>query len=131
MLIDSELVSHLNKEGQSYTILVEGRQFAVSGFRLSKTEIPVNKPTTRGGVYFSDRQGFCIWAEIKDGDIANILSKTMLGPNTEFKEVVFLTNLEKQGQAKQLQIAGNLTWYVQKKDCIQLNVMVTEIKSSN
>ncbi len=132
MQIDKTLLFELAKNtGQQYTVKINGAKYDVNEIELSYVETPVSRPMTRGGVYFSDKMGFKIKANLSDVSIAKSLSKTMLGPNTDFEQIQFLTMINHNGVTKQLKIFANLTSYVQKMDSIELNLMVVGTDLSN
>ncbi|MGI0003925.1 MAG: hypothetical protein ACREAX_01375, partial [Candidatus Nitrosotenuis sp.] len=72
---------------------------------------------------------FKIKAHVSD-DLSKILSRTMLGPNTDFEEIQFLTTLLQDGIKKNLKIFANLTNYVQRSSGLELNLMVIGTESS-
>lgn len=132
MQIDKNLLFGLAKNtGQQYTVKINGAKYDVNEINLSYVETPVSSPTTRGGVYFSDKMGFKIKAKLSDVGIAKSLSKTMLGPNTDFEQIQFLTTINHNGTTKQLKIFAYLTNYVQKMDSLELNLMVVGTDLSN
>ncbi|TBR08916.1 MAG: hypothetical protein EPO62_05765 [Candidatus Nitrosotenuis sp.] len=91
---------------------------------MERSQIPVTKPTLRGGVYFSNLKEFKIKAKFSGAALSQVLSKTMLGPNTDFEQIKFLTNMELDGAKKRLAIVANLTNYVQRGDGLELNLIV-------
>ena len=87
---------------------------------------PVNTPTTRGGVYFSDKFAYKIKGLVKDLSIVPLLTKTMLGPSTEFRPIKITTRVNTEPEKKIL-IHANLTNSVQNKFGIQLNMIIMEL----
>lgn len=87
---------------------------------VAYTEAPVTKPTTRGGVYFSDKMIFKIRVHLTGQSINEQLSKAMLGPNSDFATIVILTKVD----GTDLKILANLTNYVQKAADLELNLTV-------
>jgi len=132
MGIDKDVLHWLvdNSTSQKFEMKIGDLVCDVEDFALSYSEIPVSRPTTRGGVYFSDKMGFKIKAGIS-GDLSKVLSKTMLGPNTDFAKIQFLTTLEQNGTKKNLRLYANLANYVQRSSGLELNLMVIETESSN
>jgi hypothetical protein len=114
---------------QKYVMKINNIEYTPQKMQLSYVETPVSRPTTRGGVYFSDKMGFKIKARLENVDLTKSLSKMMLGPNTNFEQIQFLTRLD--AESKELKIFANLVNYVQKKDGLELNLMVVSIESSN
>jgi hypothetical protein len=105
--------------------------YPVDDVELRYSEVPVTKPTTRGGVYFSDRMVFKIKAKVSDYGIAKTLSSTMLGPNQDFKKILILTTVDVGSRKKELTIFGNLINYVQKSSSLELNMVVVGTELSN
>jgi len=103
-----------------FTMIVGDKSCPVDKISLSHSDVPVTRPTTRGGVYFTDKMVFKIRAQISDDSISRLLSKTMLGPNSDFEEIQFLT---KNGSST-LRMFANLTNYVQKSVGLELNLVV-------
>jgi hypothetical protein len=114
---------------QKYVMKINNIEYTPQKMQLSYVETPVSRPTTRGGVYFSDKMGFKIKARLENVDLTKSLSKMMLGPNTNFEQIQFLTRLD--AESKELKIFANLVNYVQKKDGLELNLMVVGTESSN
>ena len=132
MEIDKNMLHWLvdNHTTQKFEMKINDLSYAVDAFTMSYSETPVSKPTTRGGVYFSGKMGFRIKAHISD-DLSKTLSKTMLGPNTDFEKIQFLTTLEPHGNKKELKIFANLANYVQRSTGLELNLMVVGTESSS
>ena len=105
--------------------------YKVDSIELTYSEVPVTKPTTRGGVYFSDKMVFKVKAKISNFAVANVLSKTMLGPNQDFEKIRLLTNVTVDTNKKELVIFANLTNYVQKRSGLELNLVVIETALSD
>jgi hypothetical protein len=88
----------------------------------------VNSPTTRGGVYFSDKFAYKLKGTIHDLSVVPLLTKTMLGPNTEFGEIKITTRIENNDQKKDLTIYGNLTNSIQGPSKIELNMIIVKLQ---
>lgn len=128
MSIDKDALFGLIEESnpRTFEMRINDRAYVVDAIKMIYSETPVNKPTVRGGVYFSDKMGFKIKAQISDKDLSSVLSKTMLGPNTDFEKIQFLTTIQQDGTKKNLKISANLTNYVQRESGLELNLMVVE-----
>ena len=98
--------------------------YRVDSIEITYSEVPVTKPTTRGGVYFSEKMAFKVKAKVSDLAVANVLSKTMLGPNQDFEKIRLLTNVIVDTNKKEVVIFANLTNYVQKSSGLELNLIV-------
>jgi hypothetical protein len=114
-----------------FTMSVGGTAYPVESFRVEHAQTPVTKPTMRGGVYFSNLKEFKIQAGFLGTALLPSLSKTMLGPNTDFENIKFLTRMEIGGAKKQLAVIANLTNYVQRGDNLELNLIVVGTELSD
>ncbi len=125
----SSLIEQQNK--LQFTMLVGGMEYRVESFDVARSQTPVTKPTMRGGVYFSNLKEFKIKAKFSGTALSPVLSKTMLGPNTDFEKIKFLTDMESNGTKKQLVLFTNLTNYVQRGNGLELNLVVVGAKLSD
>ncbi|CAE6500528.1 MAG: hypothetical protein QXE84_04000 [Candidatus Nitrosotenuis sp.] len=105
-------------------LLLHGRQYGATA-SMTYSDVPVTKPTTRGGVYFADKMAFKIKAHTKDQSLIGVLSSAMLGPNSDFEKI------EIRIDGSDLKIFAHLTNYVQKKDELELNLVVVGTELSN
>ena len=64
MSVDSELLQKLmeynEKNSPEFTIFVNDLNYTLLGVSIENSSIPVNEPTTRGGVYFSEKLAYKI-----------------------------------------------------------------------
>lgn len=127
--IISSLVGQQSK--LQFTMLVGGMKYPVESFDVTHSQTPVTKPTMRGGVYFSDLKEFKIKAKFSDTSLSSVLSKTMLGPSTDFEKIKFLTDIELNGAKKQTVLFANLTNYVQRGNGLELNLVVVDAELSD
>jgi hypothetical protein len=104
--------------------------YPLTGVSIVNSPTPVNAPTTRGGVYFSDTFAYKIKGVINDLSIIPLLSKTMLGPNTEFREIKITTQIVHDGKKLSLSLYTNLTNSVQSSSKIELNMILVKLESS-
>ena len=127
MIENEDLLIKLSEtQSLSGTILVEEKSYIVSKMSIVKSTIPVRKPTTRGGVYFTDTTAYKIKAVTSDITISPEISKLMLGPNTDFKP--FLVKTELVGDTRQLvTLTVHLTNAVNTKDHVELNLIVDKV----
>ena len=109
----------------SYTLHLNGNDYSLEDVSIMNSPTPVNSPTTRGGVYFSDKFAYKIRGTIKDASVIPLLTKTMLGPNTEFGEIKITTQIN--SDSKTILIHANLTNSVQSKSGIQLNMIIVKL----
>lgn len=118
--MDKEFLLGLVKEQTIIqSVIIQDKTFAVDNSEIIYSEIPVNKPTTRGGVYHTDTMAFKARITISDHSISAVLSKAMLGPNQEFAQIEVVVN-------NTMRIFANLTNYVQKSTGYDLNLMLVD-----
>ena len=133
MSVDLGLLESLIKinEYQSleYVLHLDDRKYPLSDVSIVNSPIPVNSPTTRGGVYFSDTFAYKIRGTIHDLSVVSLLSKTMLGPNTEFGEIKITTQIPNNDKKMNLSIFANLTNSVQSSSKIELNMILVKLVS--
>lgn len=128
-LINS-LINHQGKSGLSFILGLNDKKFTLENVSIVNSPTPVNSPTTRGGVYFSDKFAYKVKGTIKDLSVVPLLSKTMLGPNTDFGEIKITTQLELDGKMNALSLFTNLTNSVQSSDQIELHMILVNIESN-
>jgi len=130
---ETQIISSLVEQQSKldFTMLVGGLEYHVESFDIAHSQTPVTKPTMRGGVYFSNLKEFKIKAKFSGTALSPALSKTMLGPNTDFEMIKFLTDMEYEGAKKQLIILANLANYVQRGNGLELNLIVVGVELSN
>lgn len=130
---ENQIIASLVEQQDSldFTMLINGLAYPVESFSMEHSQIPVTKPTLRGGVYFSNLKEFKIKAKFTGTSLSPVLSKTMLGPNTDFERIKFLTRISFDGAKKQLAISANLINYVQRGDGLELNLIVVGTELSD
>jgi len=109
------------------TIHVEAKSYQVSKMSVVKSTIPVRKPTTRGGVYFTDTSAYKIKAVTSDIAISSEIPKLMLGPNTDFKPFFVKTELTVGDTRQPVTLTVHLTNAVNTKDHVELNLIVDKV----
>jgi hypothetical protein len=114
-----KLTSLLN---QKYSLHIDNIQYPIQVTSFSKSKVPVRKPTTRGGVYFTDTTAFKIKART-DLSIKNQIPRLMLGPNADFKPILIKTLQNDM----QITLTTHLTNAVSSKDGIELNLIVDKV----
>jgi hypothetical protein len=133
MGIDSDILFKLtgSQNQESCTMKIGDASYKIDSVEFTYSEVPVTKPTIRGGVYFSDKMVFKVKAKVSDLAVTNVLSKTMLGPNQDFEKILLLMNVQIDTNKKELVIFTNLTNYVQKSSGLELNLVVVGTELSN
>jgi hypothetical protein len=126
--IDENLLSKII-EFQKYLKLdfiihFENVKYPLDNVTIIKSSTPVSKPTVRGGVYFSDTFNFKIKATVNDFSIIPLLSKCMLGPNTEFQELKISTSVPIENSQNNVTFFVYLTNSMQSSSYIELSMIV-------
>lgn len=101
------------------SVIIQDKTFAVDNSEIIYSDVPVNRPTTRGGVYHTDTMAFKARTTISDHSISAVLSKAMLGSNQEFAQIEVVIN-------NTIRIFANLTNYVQKSTGYDLNLILVD-----
>ena len=133
MSFNKDLLDHLiefnKKNAPQFLLYLNDVTFVITDTQITNSPIPVNEPTTRGGVYFSDKFAYKMNGIIKDLSVVPLLTSTMLGPNTEFDELRITTQIESDGKPVNLEIFTNLTNSVQTPDSIELSMIIVKLES--
>ena len=132
MTLDEKILLEIIEVQKSYKldyIIHLGKvTYSLDNVAISKFSTPVNKPTNRGGVYFSDTFAFKIKGVVSDLSIAELLSKSMLGPNSEFQDLEITTNMLIKDSIKKVTFFVNLTSSMQSSSYIELNMIIIRLK---
>jgi hypothetical protein len=132
--VDLDLLESLmrinEKQPLEYVLHLGGLFYPLLDVTIVNSPTPVNSPTTRGGVYFSDTFAYKIKGTVNDLSIIPLLSKTMLGPNTEFGEIKITTNIVDNDKKTSLSLFTNLTNSVQSSSKIELNMILVKLESN-
>lgn len=127
-LLDS-LISAQDNAKLKYVLHLNNQQYDLEDVSVVNSPTPVNSPTTRGGVYFSDKFAYKVKGTIHDLSVVPLLTKTMLGPNTDFGEIKISTRFETDGKQKEVLMSTNLTNSMQTSSHIELNMILVSIES--
>ncbi len=112
-----------------FILCVNKDTFPLKNVSISKSLTPVNRPTDRGGVYFSDTFAFKIKAQVTDLSVTPLLSKSMLGPNPDFQDLEIITRAKIDNSLKKITLLAHLTNSMQSSSYIELNMTLIKIKS--
>ncbi len=123
-----EIIEVQKSHKLDYTLHLGKVNYFLDSVAIAKSSTPVNRPTNRGGVYFSDTFAFKIKAVVDDLSIAELLSKSMLGPNPEFQELEITTNVPIKDSIKKVTFFVNLTNSMQSSSHIELNMIIIRLK---
>ena len=133
MSFNKELLEKLmefhEKNPLKFTLYVDDGTYQISSALITNSPIPVNEPTTRGGVYFSDKFAYKMKCVVDDLSVVPLLTKKMLGPNTEFDELKITTAIESDGKSIPVEIFTNLTNSVQTPNSIELSLIIVKLES--
>ena len=122
-----ELLVLYEKHDVKFKLIIDEKQFDVKSVNIKNEVTPVTKPTKRGGVYFSDTIVSKINAIITDLAITKYLTKAMLGPNTEFQDIILRVAYKKKNIEHSMKIITNLTSSMQSSNEIELNLIIQNI----
>ena len=132
MSVDSVLLENLMKYNDEYspqfTLHLNDALYDILSVTIENSSIPVNEPTTRGGVYFSEKFAYKMKGNIEDLTIIPLLTKKMLGPNTEFGELKISSQIESNGKITPIDIFTNLTNSVQTPNSIELSMIIVKLE---
>jgi len=123
----TEILKIQKKEILQCTLDLNNITYPLKEVIITKSSTPVTKPTTRGGVYFSDTSVYKIQGAIYDTSIIPLLSKTMLGPNTEFGEIKVTTNVIIKKIKRDVSFFTYLTNTVQLSSKVVLNMNIVRM----
>ena len=117
------------KYSPKFTLYLNERIYPIAHTSITNSPIPVNEPTTRGGVYFSDKFAYKMKCVVEDLSVVPLLTKKMLGPNTEFGELKITTTIDFDGKSVPIEIFTNLTNSVQTPNSIELSLIIVKLES--
>ena len=133
MQFNNELLEKLMKFNENnsskFTLYVNEGTYPIASTSITNSPIPVNEPTTRGGVYFSDKFAYKMKCVVEDLSVVPLLTKKMLGPNTEFGELKITTTIDSDGKSIPIEIFTNLTNSVQTPNSIELSLIIVKLES--
>ncbi len=134
MTVDENLLKSLigftESDSLEFLLHLKNNSYPLTHVQITNSSIPVNEPTTRGGVYFSDKFAYKMKGTINDLSVVPLLTSKMLGPNTEFGELKITTMINLENELKTLEVHTNLTNSVQSPDSIELSMIIVKLESS-
>ena len=129
MKIDEAILSKLiSDQSAKFNLLLHDKTFPLEDVSIAESTIPVRRPTTRGGVYFSDTSAYKIRATTYDLSLLSLLPKVMLGPNTEFKQLKIKTKITTKGKEIPITLITHLTNTMNNKTKLELNLVIDQIE---
>ena len=130
MSVNLALLEKLMAENESkklqFTLYLNDSTYPVNSVSIVNSPTPVNEPTTRGGVYFSDKFAYKMKGTVEDLSVVPLLTKKMLGPNTDFGELKIVTQLPSDDS--KIEIFTNLTNSVQTPNSIELSMIIVKLE---
>ncbi len=124
-----EKLIEFNKDNRSqFTLHMDDDVFSITKPIILNSPVPVNKPTTRGGVSFSDKFAYKMNGVVDDLSVVPRLTSKMLGPSTEFGNLVITTEIKSGSDLIKLRLFTNLTNSVQTPKSIELSMIIVKIE---
>lgn len=129
MSVNLDLLEKLMKSDDSmdFLLYLNNTTYQLKSVSIVHSPTPVNAPTTRGGVYFSDKFVYKMKGVIEDLSIVPLLTKKMLGPNTDFVELKIMTRLLIDKSVVDVQIFTNLTNSIQTPTSVELCMIIIKL----
>ena len=109
-----------------FNLLISDKIFKIDEIEIFENENPVTKPTTRGGVYFSDIKEMKVKVTLSDTSITKHISKAMLGPNKTFLDIFIEADINDE---QKICLTTNLTNTMQDSSKIVMYFMIKDIKT--
>jgi len=121
------IIQHSKSSNLKCVLNFNTKKIPLTSVQIIKSDTPVNKPTIRGGVYFSDKEAYKIIGKTSDLSIIPMLSGAMLGPNTEFQRLEINSTWDDNTRGAVLVV--NLTNTAQKSSELELYFVIIEAES--
>ena len=132
MSIDSDLLETLMKctidDSPKFLLHLNQSVYPLIEVSIENSPIPVNEPTTRGGVYFSEKFAYKMKGAIDDLSVVPLLTKKMLGPNVEFGELRISGEIQFNGKTVSVNVFTNLTNSLQTPNSIELSMIIVNLE---
>ena len=129
MEIDEDILSKLiTAHDIRYDLFYNAKKYPLENVSIVKSSIPVRKPTTRGGVYYSDTTAYKIKASTADMSLISLISKVMLGPNTDFEPLEIKTTLNINEKILGITLISHLTNTMNSSTRLELNLIIDKTK---
>ena len=109
-----------------FKLILDQKTFNIENLEIKNEATPVTKPTKRGGVYFSDSTTYMSKAVVSDLTVKQYLSQAMLGPNTEFQNIIIQTSFRKNDNISTIELITNLTSSMETSNKIKLNFILKD-----
>ena len=130
MIENEEILTKISEEKNlSFVLDFDEKTYQIQRLSIEKSKIPVRKPTTRGGVYFTDTTAYKVKAITNDLSITKEIPKLMLGPNADFKPIRITTRLRINDTDNLVIMTTHLTNATSMKETVELNLIVDRVES--
>ncbi|MDC1136558.1 hypothetical protein OAS76_02105 [Nitrosopumilus sp.] len=130
---DSHLLETLMKynveHSPKFILHLNNNTYCLINTTIENSPVPVNEPTTRGGVYFSEKFAHKMKGSVEDLTIVPLLTKKMLGPNSEFGELKISCEIEFNGKIVSVDVFTNLTNSLQTPKSIELSMIIVNLET--
>jgi hypothetical protein len=103
---EKELQKLIEKNSSDFNMLIGENSFRINNIKIFQTDNPITEPTSRGGVYFAELKEWKVEATILDTNVSKYLSKTMLGPNKDFLDIILQARIQDN---QKISLVTNLT----------------------
>ncbi len=138
--MDQDLLESLSLDLQHETrqcsICLGDETYDLYNVSVVRAPTPVNRPTTRGGVYTEDKFAYRMKAVIRDPSVISLLTGQMLGPSKEFGRLIITASSKHADHnaaadvPSEIYVYANLTDSVQTPDAIELGMTITSISKN-
>ena len=129
MTTDEVILAKISQSSNLHGFLQIGeKNYSLNHLAVTKSKIPVRRPTTRGGVYFSDTTAYKVKASTQDLSVISEIPKVMLGPNTDFKPIQIKASLQLDGTTRTVTLVTHLTNVMSSKTMVELNLIVDNVQ---
>jgi hypothetical protein len=130
MDFDESVLSRLTQDitKREYRLYYQDKVYSLEDVIVSKSQMPVSKPTSRGGVYSISDKEYKIKGTIHDLSLVPFVSKMMLGPSTEFQEIQIKTQVEIDGKNRSCTLFTYLTNAMNNSSKIIFNLLIVRTK---
>ena len=128
MTTDEVILTKISKSNLQGFLQIGEKNYSLNHLSVTKSKIPVRRPTTRGGVYFSDTTAYKVKASTKDLSVIREIPKVMLGPNTDFKPIQIKASLQLDGTTRAVTLVTHLTNAMNSKTMVELNLIVDNVQ---
>jgi len=128
MATDEVILAKISQSNLQGFLQIEEKNYSLNHLSVTKSKIPLRRPTTRGGVYFSDTTAYKVKASTKDLSVISEIPKVMLGPNTDFKPIQIKASLQLEGTTRKVTLVTHLTNTMSSKTMVELNLIVDNVQ---